>query len=159
MSTSQFTEGKRISLSLGLAITLGLFIIAILIFPSPSRAKLEPTQVTKSSKKARRPQFRPGEIIVRYKNESMAVHRTGSQRITARSGQLMSMKVEDFGGSNLVPGLRLARVTEGDTLETVAALREQPDVLYAEPNYIMRATVNPNDTHFVANRQQNMTTI
>jgi subtilisin family serine protease len=159
MFNSQNTEAKRISLSLGLAITLGLFIIAIVIFPSASRAKLEPAQVTKTSKKARRPQFRPGEIIVRYKNEPMAVHRTGSQRITARDGQLLSMKVEDFGGANLVPGLRLARVTEGETLEAVAALRDQADVLYAEPNYIMRATVNPNDTHFVANRQQNMTMI
>jgi subtilisin family serine protease len=86
----------------------------------------------------------------------MAVHKTGALRITALDGQLMPMKVEDFGVSDLVPGLRLARVTEGETLKAVAALRAQPDVLYAEPNYIMRATVNPNDTHFAANRQANM---
>ena len=159
MFISHYRGGKRISLSLGLAIAFGLFLLAILIFPSASRAKLEPSQVTKSSKQGRRSLFRPGEVIVRYKNESMAIHRTGLQRITARDGRLLSMKIEDFGVSELVPGLRLARVTEGETLKAVAALRQQPDVLYAEPNYIMRATVNPNDTHFAANRQQNMSTI
>ena len=159
MFISHPARGKRISLSLGLAVALGLFLIAILIFPSASRAKLEPSQVTKSSKKGRWPSFRRGEVLVRYKSEPMAVHRTGAQRITARDGQLLSMKVEDFGVSELVPGLRLARVSEGETLKTVAALRAQPDVLYAEPNYIMHATVSPNDTHFAANRQANMVTI
>lgn len=159
MFISQYRWGKRISLSLGLAIAFGLLLLSILIFPSASRAKLEPSQVEKSSKKGLRPLFRPGEVIVRYKNESMAVHRTGLQRITARDGRLLSMKVEDAGVSDLVPGLRLARVTEGETLKAVAELRQQPDVLYAEPNYIVRATVNPNDPHFVANRQLNMSTI
>lgn len=159
MSISHYSRGQRISLSVGLAVALGLFLIAILIFPSASRAKLEPSQVTKSSKKGRRPSFRPGEVLVRYKSEPLAVHRTGAQRITARDGQLLSMKVEDVGVSDLVPGLRLVRVTEGETLKAVAALRAQPDVLYAEPNYIMRATVSPNDTHFVGNRQANMVTI
>jgi hypothetical protein len=89
----------------------------------------------------------------------MAAHRTGLLRITGQDGQLFSMKVENFEGAELVPGLRLARLSEGETLAAVAALREQPDVLYAEPNYILKADVNPNDPHFAANRQQNMTTI
>src|SRR6185436_2856937 len=41
----------------------------------------------------------------------------------------------------------------GDTLKAVAALRAQPDVLYAEPNYIMRAAATPNDPLFLDNRQ------
>src|SRR6185436_4455773 len=41
----------------------------------------------------------------------------------------------------------------GDTLKAVAALRAQPDVLYAEPNYIMRATATPNDPFFLDSRQ------
>jgi subtilisin family serine protease len=158
MYISHYSPGKRISLSLGLALSLGLLLIAILIFPSASRAKLEPSQVKKSSKKERRPAFRPGEVIVRYKNESMAKLRTGAMRLTARSGELLTMQVERVKGSELIPGLRLARTNATDTLKVVAALREQADVLYAEPNYIMKADVTPNDTHFAAN-QSNMTMI
>jgi subtilisin family serine protease len=138
---------------------LALFIVTILTFPSGSRANQEPVQETKPVKKGRRPQFVPGEIIVRYRSESLAVHRTGQARITARDSRLMDIKVENFEGSRLVPGLRVARVSGVDTLKAVAALREQPDVLYAEPNYIMRADVNPNDPHFAAGRQVSMNTI
>ena len=159
MFMSCYPRGKRLSLGLCLAVSLTLLVIAILLFPSPSRAKLETSQVAETLKKGRRPLFRPGEVIVRYRSESMAAHRTGSLRITARDGQLISGRVEDFAGSELVPGLRIARVAEGETLRAIAALQEQPDVLYAEPNYIMRATVNPNDTHFVAGRQSSMSTI
>jgi subtilisin family serine protease len=70
------------------------------------------------------------------------------------------MRVDEFEGSKLVPGLRVARVTDGgDTMSAVAALRLQPDVLYAEPNYIMHADVTPNDPRFVGGQQPNMTTI
>jgi subtilisin family serine protease len=41
----------------------------------------------------------------------------------------------------------------------VAALRRQPDVLYAEPNYLLHATAVPNDTHFIANRQYGLAKI
>ena len=61
----------------------------------------------------------------------------------------MRMQVENFDGSQLVPGLRIARLSEGDTLEAVTTLRQQPDVLYAEPNYILKAAVTPNDTQSV----------
>jgi hypothetical protein len=116
-------------------------------------------QEAKPSKKATRPRFVPGQILVRYRSESLAAHRTGSLRITGSDGQLFSLKIDNFEGAELVPGLRLARLSEGETLAAIAALREQPDVLYAEPNYILKADVNPNDTHFVANRQPNMNTI
>jgi subtilisin family serine protease len=160
MSISHFSMNKsRISVSLVLAIFMGVLIITVLTFPSRSRAKLEPVQETKTSKKPRRQRFVPGEVIVRYQNESAAVHRTGALRITARDGQLFSMKVEDFEGSRLVPGLRIARLADGDTLKAVAALRDQPDVLYAEPNYILHADITPSDSHFVAGRQASMNTI
>ncbi|HEV8429628.1 MAG TPA: S8 family serine peptidase [Pyrinomonadaceae bacterium] len=45
-------------------------------------------------------------------------------------------------------GLRLARVAPEDTLTAVGALKNEPDVLYAEPNYILHALATPNDTHF-----------
>ncbi len=50
----------------------------------------------------------------------------------------MLIEVERRKGADLFQGLRLVHVAPEDTLEAVAALRSQPDVLYAEPNYIMR---------------------
>jgi subtilisin family serine protease len=140
-----------------LLITAGVF-----SFPTPSRAKLqEPQQTTtRTTKKARQQTFVPGEIIVRYRSESMAKGRTGALRITAQDGRLRTVRVDDFEGSKLLPGLRIARVTDGgDTMSAIAALRLQPDVLYAEPNYILHADVTPNDPHFLAGRQPNLNTI
>ena len=143
-----------------LAVSSVLIVVAALSLPTGSRAKVQSPQETVSPKKARRQPFVPGEIIVRYRNESMAKSRAGAMRITAQDGQLRSMRVDDFEGSKMIPGLRVARVTDGgDTMSAVEALRMQPDVLYAEPNYIMHADVTPNDPHFVAGRQPNMTTI
>ena len=145
-----------------LAVSSVLIVIGVVGFAPRSRAKVQaPEQATsRMNKKARRQPFVPGEIIVRYRSESMAKSRTGAMRITAQDGQLRSMRVEDFDGSKLVPGLRLARLTDGgDTMSAVAALRLQPDVLYAEPNYILHADLTPNDPHFVAGRQANMNLI
>ncbi len=149
----------RLLMSLTFAIVLAAIIVYFVSFPSKTDAKLT-TQVssTKTSTKQRRPSFRPGKVLVRYRSESIAASRIGSLRITASSGKLLNLKVENFDGSELVSGLRIAKLAEGtDTLEAVAALREQPDVLYAEPNYIYRAAVTPNDTRF--NQQTNMTRI
>src|SRR6478735_1565225 len=160
MSMSHFFRNRfRISLTTVLIICLGLIIASLLTFPSHSGAKLVPVQETKTTKKPRRQQFVPGEVLVRFRSESMAAHRTGSLRLTAKTGQLLSMKVENFDGSEILPGLRVVRVNEADTMTAIRALRAQPDVLYAEPNYIMHADVTPNDTHFVAGRQSSMNTI
>ncbi|HJX90789.1 MAG TPA: S8 family serine peptidase [Pyrinomonadaceae bacterium] len=164
MSTSHFsnsfsTSKTRVLLSVVSITVVGLLIAAVLIFPSHSRAQLETVQQATASKKPRRPTYVPGDVIVRYKSESMAAHRTGALRLTAKTGQLLSMKVENFDGSELLPGLRVVRVNEADTLTAISALRAQPDVLYAEPNYIMHADVTPNDPQFVAGRQSSMNTI
>ncbi len=79
--------------------------------------------------------------------------------MAAPSGDLVAADVEHFEGSELVEGLRLVRVAPDQTLEAVAALRRQPEVLYAEPNYILRATAIPNDQHFLAGRQYGLAKI
>ena len=148
-----------ISITLVLAICIALLIAAALSFPTRSGAKVKAQQQTATSKKQRRQAFVPGEILVRYRTESMAKSKTGELRITSKDGRLLNLRVDDFLGSKLVPGLRLGRLTEGeDTLAAIAALREQPDVIYAEPNYIMRAAFVPNDSHFNAS-QPNMNLI
>ena len=135
------------------AVCFALLVVVAVKFPVSSGAKPQPAQVPSSQNKLRRTKFVPGEVLVRYRSESLARSKGASMHITAIDGSLVRVNIERFKGNELVAGLRLARVAAEDTLKTVAALRQQPDVLYAEPNYILKADVTPNDPHFVANRQ------
>jgi subtilisin family serine protease len=134
---------------------VGLVLLSVMFLPPRSRAKQQLSKRTKSA----RPRFVPGEVLVRYRTESMAQSKTGRTMIATREGRQLSVQVEHFDGSDLVKGLRLARVAPENTLQAVAALRNQPDVLYAEPNYILRAAVVPNDEHFQAGRQYGLAKI
>jgi len=154
------TKGRRASLILLSSLSLSILIVAALAFPLVSRARHQPTQQPSSvvhSQKISRHRFKPGEVLVQYRSESIAKSRTGAQRMTTRAGDLISAQVEDLGVSELVEGARLVRVTPNETMKAVAALRSQPEVLYAEPNYIMHATVTPNDPRF--GNQPNMSRI
>ena len=132
---------------LGFSVCLALLVVASVSFPVSSGAKPQPAPSTLQTKR-HRPAFVPGEVLVRYRSESHARSKGASMRIAALDGTVLPVNLERFEGSDLVEGLRLARVAREDTLKTVAALRSQPDVLYAEPNYILHADVNPNDPLF-----------
>ncbi|HVF23596.1 MAG TPA: S8 family peptidase, partial [Pyrinomonadaceae bacterium] len=140
-------------------VCLGLLAFALLELPSGSGAFQTPPARSAALRKQKRQRFRPGEVLVRYRNESMAQARTGRTIVTAPNGELVPAQVEHFDGSELVTGLRLVKVAPDQTLEAVAALRRQPDVLYAEPNYMFRAEVVPNDEHFLAGRQYGLARI
>jgi len=127
---------------------LCLIALAVIGVPSGSHAQL-PTSHASASEKRKRQRFRPGEVLVRYRSESMAQSRTGPVVVAAPEGELVQARVERFSGSDIVQGLRLAKVAPEQTLAAVAALRRQPDVLYAEPNYILKAeAITPNDPFF-----------
>src|ERR1041385_7009603 len=135
---------------LSFSVCLALLIVA-LSFPVSSGANPTPPappQVFKTQTKRGRPAFVPGEVLVRYRNESTARSKSASLHIAALDGSVVQLNLLRFDGSDLVEGLRLARVSPEDTLKAVAALRQQPDVLYAEPNYILHADVTPNDPNF-----------
>jgi subtilisin family serine protease len=132
-------------------------VFALVELPSGSQAVQQPrARMAAASKRAR---FRAGEVLVRYRSESLASARTGRNIVAAPNGDLIAADVEPFEGADLVEGLRLVRVAPDQTLDAVAALRRQPDVLYAEPNYLLHATAVPNDTHFIANRQYGLAKI
>ena len=59
--------------------------------------------------------------------------------------QPIAVQLERFAGSDLVGGLRVARMAPDETLKAVAALKARDDVLYAEPNYIRSLDLTPND--------------
>src|SRR2546423_7717825 len=133
---------------LSFAVCLALLIVASAVLPINSGATPQPAQVFQTQTKRVRPAFVPGEVLVRYRSESQGRLKGASMRIAALDGTLIQMDVQRLDGSDLVEGLRLGRVAPEDTLKAVAALRQQPDVLYAEPNYILRADVTPNDPNF-----------
>ncbi len=131
-------------------VCLGLLVLAV-SFPARSDAQRQAAQATTPHKRVRQQMFVPGEVLVRYRSEPMARSKGASMRMTAHDGTLVSADLKRTPGSDLLPGLRLARVAPEDTLRAVAAFRQQPDVLDAEPNYILKADVTSNDPN--ANQQ------
>ena len=86
------------------------------------------------------PRSVPGELLVRF--------RTGTTN-AKMDGTLSSVSLVTKRAFKIVPGLRVVRLAEGMRQETaLAALRQRPDVEFAEPNYILRATAVPNDPRF-----------
>ncbi len=153
MSNSQFRQTRaRIRVALFFTLCLALIVMGLMRFSPDSTAQRAASQST-PQKKRLRPRFVPGEVLVRYRSESIAQNRTGRNVLAARTGELLDVDVERRTGSELVPGFRVVHVAPEDTLKTVAALRSQPEVLTAEPNYILKADATPNDP-FVTNGQQ-----
>jgi subtilisin family serine protease len=139
---------KRLALVFSFLLVLTLIVVAAL--PSSSSATQQESGPEVKQKRAR-PPFVPGEVLVRYKSEKAAVRQTRETMLNADSGQL-SVRIERFVPADVVPGLRLARVAAEDTMAALVALRKQPDVLYAEPNYLWyRPTAVPNDPCFPIN--------
>ena len=138
---------------------LGLIAFALVELPSRSQAVQTSRSQSFASGKSKRGRFRAGEVLVRYRSESLARAKTGRNVVAVANGDLIAADVERFDGADLVDGLRLVHVAPDQTLAAVAALRRQPDVLYAEPNYLLYAAAVPNDPHFIANRQYGLAKI
>jgi subtilisin family serine protease len=117
---------------------------------SQSNDSVETLDAPQSSagKSAPKPDFVPGDILVRYRDDVQARREEARTTPLSRNGREMFVRVERFDGSNLVEGLRLARVEPEDTLDAIAALKTDPEVLYAEPNYILHREALPDDSRF-----------
>src|SRR6267154_3163504 len=107
--------------------------------------------------KRRLPDFVPGEALVRFKKNSAFEGKAVLNAVRKDSPPLASqtqdvepiaVQIDRFAGSDLIDGLRIARMSEADTFRAVAALNARDDVLYAEPNYILRTDATPNDPSF-----------
>src|SRR5688572_9088912 len=132
MANSRLGKNRvRTRVLLTFCVCLSLIVLALAKFPSKSNADYRVTQNSSQGKRAY-PEFVPGEVIVRYRSESIARNRTGRNVLAATSGELLPVEVERRHSADVISGLRLVHVDPDDTLKTVAALRSQPDVLYAE---------------------------
>ena len=79
----------------------------------------------------------PGQVLVRFSPGAAA-----SARMQARAAVGAEL---DFS-YRIVPGLERLALRPGRTVEeAVAALQRNPNVLYAEPDFVVRAAVTPND--------------
>jgi subtilisin family serine protease len=83
--------------------------------------------------------FAPGELLVRFENET-------TSRITQLALEKYAMSpIRSLYNSDV----QLVRVPEGRELEIAAALNADPGVIYAEPNYVYHAfDLIPNDPSY-----------
>ncbi|PYS61977.1 MAG: hypothetical protein DMF74_14865, partial [Acidobacteria bacterium] len=119
----------------------------------------------RAGEKRGRPEFVSGEALVRFKrgrafegaarlpvpNDDASSLAAGKAADLAQSQEQVLVSIDRFEGSEIVDGLRLARMAPDDTAKAIAALRVRDDVLYAEPNYLRRAIATPNDQCFPPN--------
>lgn len=149
------SASARLALAVSFLIVLTLLIVGAL--PLTSSATQEKAQ-SGGSEKQPRPGFVPGEALVRYRSERLARRQT-QQTMLSAEGRQLAVTIERFDGSDIVPGLRLVHVAAEDTMAMIEALRKQPDVLYAEPNYLLHLDVTPNDPRFTSGELYGLTKI
>ena len=119
-------------------------------WPLIPQAKLQSSDQQNTRPKTYKPEFVPGEILVRFRPETLKARSqtAKTEMLVQGDGREISVQVEQLDGVDVVEGLRMARVAPEETLQAISALNARPDVLYAEPNYIRRASKTPNDTYY-----------
>jgi thermitase len=85
-----------------------------------------------------RGEFVPGEVLVKFKSD------------TSPANVRTILSAQDARAVGKVPALGVQRlaVPEGQEWAVITALQQHPLVEYAEPNYIVRAVLDPNDPYF-----------
>jgi uncharacterized repeat protein (TIGR01451 family) len=102
-----------------------------------------------SAAAARKARFVPGEILVRFRDETVGGKQSAPAAMTLSTEQgVLSVSVERFEASDVVEGLRLAHVAPEETQAALAALNARADVLYAEPNFLRYKMRAPNDPRY-----------
>ncbi|UCD36338.1 MAG: S8 family serine peptidase, partial [Nitrospiraceae bacterium] len=92
-----------------------------------------------SGKEMREMPYVPGEILIKYRSSSPKA------RAAFRTARHLSP------GNSGLEKVRIARIRLPETMGVAEALeqyRQDPDVEYAEPNYILHAAATPNDGSF-----------
>src|SRR5713226_9360615 len=117
MLNSQLARrNSRVRLTLLFTLLLGLVLSTLVTLPLSSCAS-RASSVTPagSNSKRSRPQFVPGQVLVRYKNEKTARRQQTELKALSIENRSIPIQVEKFEGSDLVEGLRLGHVADDDT--------------------------------------------
>ncbi len=142
-------KSRNTRLVLLFSILLVLTVVLVAALP-PTSSAIQGNARSDGGKKPTRPQFVPGQVLVRYRSERLAKQKN-LEKLVSSDGRQLSIQLERFDGADIVPGLRLAHVAVEDTMAAIATLKAQPDVLYAEPNYLLHLDATPNDPRFLSN--------
>ena len=105
--------------------------LALASLPVTASAK-EPTSPSAGAPRV------PGEVVVQFARTS-----SPSSRMAARSS--LDVRGRDLLGP---PGLELVELGDMSVSDAIARLEARPDVIYAEPNYVVEAQALPNDPLF-----------
>ncbi len=90
----------------------------------------------------------PGEIIVRFRTDAATAKRSAGALTVQAVDQQIALQLESLAPADSVEPLYLAHVAATDTQAALAALNARPDVLYAEPNFVRRKLMTPNDPRY-----------
>jgi len=124
----------------GLGLTSAIIVSAVLFITHRSSAQTEAVELQSALRTglAKR-DYVPGEILVKFKPHVAAVSRRGfNERFRAKE-------------IRTIPGIEVQRLRLPKELpveEVLQSYQSNPDVEYAEPNYVRRALVVPNDPRF-----------
>lgn len=133
-------------------ILLTLLLLLIVALPIAQRAERQDQRRQSSAplKQTKKKQFNavPGQILVRFRPGSKS-RQLGRQVLIEKTGRQIQMSIKAVSPAfEIVEGLRVAQVNPADTGNALEALRARPDVVYAEPDFIRRATATPNDPRY-----------
>jgi subtilisin family serine protease len=113
---------------------VAMFLLALLAFdvrPGSQYAAQPQPQI---------PEYVSDEIIVKFR-DGVDEYQKDLARFRVSGTRKKVFKV--------IRGLEIMKLSRGMSVEEAIALyRQDPNVLYAEPNYILRTTLTPNDTRF-----------
>jgi len=146
---------------LAIGCLLLLMLLAAILLPprsSATRQNYLPQNIA-TSEKRKRPEFVPGQALVRFKpnravegqvllNAAKETAAKTASDLTVHPAEQIAITVDRFEGSDLVEGLRIVRMAPDKTLQAIDSLKSRDDVLYAEPNYILHEELTPNDPQF-----------
>lgn len=127
------------AITFGPVLALGSFLCAAIFSFGP----LTSAQSDQASKKVTtaRPQFIPGELLVRFRSEAAAEREQKQTKFQIESRETQ-VSIERLGAADVLAGLRLVRVNSQDTLKAVAAFSARSDVVYAEPNSFVHLSLS-----------------
>src|SRR5688572_26321569 len=121
------------------AIAVAAMVVVVMLNAWPAQAAGAALPPGTSALQGPAPEFVPGELLVRFRPGVGAARRAAVRADgDARLRRSLSL-----------PGLELLRLAPGEPVRAAAAEFEgDPDVLYAEPNFLYELDAVPNDPRF-----------
>ena len=92
--------------------------------------------------------YSPDEVIVKFKPEKMA-EPGNKEKVMAKAHSAVSATVVDDFDQKGLSGMQVVKLKQGKNVEdAIAEYENNPDVLYAVPNYKINLFTTPNDPSF-----------